>query len=228
MAHHTKLWYLERFRLLDALSQEQKRQVEQATQMLQLRRGERAYLPGDPSDRIFLLKSGVIKIAAVGADGRESILALLHPGDIFGELAVVDDSPRDHLAEAFQDAVICAMNRDLMLRLIRESPELGYQVTKILGFRLRTFRSRVEELLCRSAQARLAQALLDLAGEHGVPDADGVLIPLRLSQRDLGKLVGLSRETVNGVLQEFRQRGLVEADRRTIRIREPEALRAVR
>jgi CRP/FNR family transcriptional regulator, cyclic AMP receptor protein len=228
MPIHTKLWYLERFRLLQALSDEQKRQVHQTTLMLELRRGDRAYLPGDPSDQIFLLKSGVIKIAALGPDGRESILAFLHPGDIFGELAVVDEHPRDHLAEAFEDAVICAMSRDLMLRLIQESPDLGYQITKIMGFRLRTFRSRVEELLCKSAAARVAQALLDLAEQHGIADIDGVLIPLRLSQGDLGKLVGLSRETVNGVLQDLRQRGLVEADRRSIRIRQPEALRTVR
>jgi CRP-like cAMP-binding protein len=213
--------------MISALSDAQRRQLEKLTRMLEVKRGTRIYLPGDPSDRIFLLKSGVIKISTVTADNREVILAFLHSGDIFGELAVVDESPRDHLAEAYDDCVICAMNRDTVLRLVRETPEIGFQITKLIGLRLRTFRSRVEELLCKSATARLAHALLELAGHHGVADTDGVLISLRLSQGDLGRLVGLSRETVNAILQEWREQKLLEMDRRSLRLRDPERLKHI-
>lgn len=228
MPAQTKLWYLQHFRLLDALGPSQMRTIEQMTRMSEVKRRQRIYLPGDPSDQIFLLKRGVVKIATLAPDGRELILAFLYPGDIFGELAVVDDSPRDHLAEAYEDAVICAMDRALFLQMIRESPELGYRVTKIMGLRLRTFKIRVEQLLYKSSHARVAHTLLDLADQYGVADAAGTLIPLRLSQRDLANLVGLTRETVNMVLQDFRQRGLLEADRRSIRIKNAGALRAVR
>lgn len=213
--------------MISALSDAQRRQLEKMTRMLEVKRGTRIYLPGDPSDQIFLLKSGVIKISTVTPDNREAILAFLHPGDIFGELAVVDDSPRDHLAEAYDDCVICAMNRDTVLRLIHETPEIGFQITKLIGLRLRTFRSRVEELLCRSAHARVAHALLELAERHGVKDSEGVLTTLRLSQGDLGRLVGLSRETVNAILQEWREQQLLEMDRRSVRLRNPERLRQI-
>jgi CRP-like cAMP-binding protein len=113
------------------------------------------------------------------------------------------------------------------LRLVRETPEIGFQITKLIGLRLRTFRSRVEELLCKSAPARLAHALLELAERHGVADTDGVLISLRLSQGDLGRLVGLSRETVNAILQEWREQSLLEMDRRSLRLRDPERLKAI-
>ncbi len=103
---------------------------------------------------------------------------------------------------------------------------MGYQITKVMGLRLRRFRTRIEELLCKSAQARIAHTLLDLAADYGVPDNEGVLIPLRLNQADLGNLVGLAR-TVNVVLQDFKQRGLVEAGRRNIRITDPARLRGV-
>ena len=89
MPTHTKLWYFERFRMISALSDAQKRQLEKMTRMLEVKRGTAIYLPGDPSDQIYLLKSGIIKIST-GTSEREVILALLHPGDIFGELAVVD------------------------------------------------------------------------------------------------------------------------------------------
>lgn len=85
----------------------------------------------------------------------------------------------------------------------------------------------MEELLCKSAHARVAHALLDLASRHGVTDTDGILISLRLSQGDLGRLVGLSRETVNAILQEWREQHLMEMDRRSIRVRDPERLRHI-
>lgn len=227
MAAHTKLWYFERFRMISALSAEQRHQVAKMARMFDVKRGTRIFLPGDASDQIFLLKAGIIKISMTTPDHRDVILALLHPGDIFGELAVVEDAPRDHIAEAYSDCVVCAIGRDTILRVIHETPEIGFQITKLIGLRMKTFRSRVEELLCKSAHARVAHALLELAERHGVTDQDGVLVSLRLSQGDLGRLVGLSRETVNAILQEWRQQNLVEMDRRTVRLRAPERLRAI-
>jgi CRP/FNR family transcriptional regulator, cyclic AMP receptor protein len=113
------------------------------------------------------------------------------------------------------------------LRMI-QSPAFGWHVTKLIGLRLRTLRTRVEELLGKSAPARLAHAIVQLAHQHGIEDGGGILIPLRLSQGDLGKLVGLTRETVNSILSAWRGQGVVEMDRRSIRIRDPERLRRVR
>jgi CRP-like cAMP-binding protein len=227
MAAHSKLWYLQRFRLLEAMTEPQKRMVEKMTRMLEVKRGQRIYMQGDPSDQIFLLKVGVVKISTIGPDQQETILAFLYPGDIFGELAMIGDAPRGHIATAHEDVVLCALSRDLLLRMAQETPALGYHITKIMGLRLRRFQTRIEELLCKSAHARIAHTLLDLAGDYGVPDNEGILIPLRLNQADLGNLVGLARETVNIVLQDFKQRGLVEAGRRNIRISDPARLRAV-
>lgn len=225
MAARSKLWYLSRFRLLDALTEEQVRRMDAMTRLLEVRRGTRIYLPGDSSDQVFLLKSGAVKISAPGPDGQDTILAFLHPGDIFGELALVDADPKDHLATAHEDAVLCAVDRDMVLHLAQQAPALGYQITKLMGLRLRRVSMRVEELLCRAAPERVAHALLTLAGECGVQDAGGTLIRLRLNQADLGNLVGLARETVNIVLQDFRQRGLIEVDGRRIRITNLDRLR---
>lgn len=227
MAVHDKIWYLQHFRMLDAMSDSQKRSMDQMTRMLEVRRGERIYMAGDPSDQIYLLKAGAVKITAAGPDGQETILAFLHPGDIFGEVAMVDDAPRDHLATAHEDTVLCAINRDMVVQLVQQVPSIGYQITKLMGLRLRRFRTRVEELLCRSASQRVAHALLDLGAECGVRDSAGLLIRLRLNQVDLGNLVGLARETVNIILQDFRQRGLIEVDGRRIRIIDLEGLRKV-
>ena len=227
MAAHSKVWYLQRFRMLDVLTDPQKQMVEKMTRLLEVKRGQRIYMQGEPSDQLFLLKVGVVRVSTIGADQQETILAFLYPGDVFGELAMVDDAPRDHIASAHEDVVLCALSRDLLLRMAEQTPALGYQITKVMGLRLRRLRTRIEELLCKSAHARIAHTLLDLGADYGIEDDAGILIPLRLNQADLGNLVGLARETVNIVLQDFKQRGLVDAGRRNIRITDPARLRAV-
>jgi CRP-like cAMP-binding protein len=222
------LWYFERFGLLEGLSDAQKAQVEQHTRMLEVTRGESVYLPGDPSQHVYVVKTGAVKIIGTSPEGSPVILTVLTPGDIFGELALADEDTRDHRPEALEDTLLCEVPRDLLVQMIQEAPKFGLHVTKMIGFRLRTFRSRVEELLGKSAPARLAHTLLQLSEQHGLRDGQGVLIPLRLSQGDLAKLVGLARETVNGILHAWRDQGIVEMDRRSIRLRDPDRLRRVR
>lgn len=198
---------------------------EKRTVMREVRRKEVLYLPGDAGDRIYLLKRGVVKISGLLEDGREVILALLKRGEVFGEEAVLDDARRDHMAEAYEDALLCIINRSDFMEVMRRYPDMAFKVTKLLGLRLRTFRMRVETLLFKGAPARLAQTLLELAGEHGVKDATGILLPLKLSQTDLANLIGVTRESVNLALADFRRQGLVEMQGRTLRLLDPAALR---
>jgi CRP-like cAMP-binding protein len=210
------------------MSEEQMRDLERRTVMREIRRKEVLYLPGQAGDRIYLLKRGVVKIAAFGEDGREIILAFLKKGEVFGEEAVVEDAPRDHMAEAYDDALICIIPKKDFMEILRAHPEVGFAVTKLIGFRMKTFRNRIESLLFKGTPARLAQILLDLARDHGVTDARGVLLPLRLSQQDLASLIGVTRESVNLALSDFRRRGLVEVEGRTMHLPRPEALREIR
>lgn len=198
--------------------------VEQRTVMREVRRREILYLPGDAGDRIYLLKRGVVKISAIQEDGREVLLALLHKGEVFGEEAVLDTAPRDHMAEAYEDALICIITRQDFMDMLRSNPEMSFKVTKLIGLRLKTFRTRVERLLFKGGSQRLAATLLELGREHGVADAQGVLVPLRLSQQDLANLIGVTRESVNLALSDFWRRGLVVLESRAIRLPRPQGL----
>jgi CRP-like cAMP-binding protein len=228
MAVHSKTWYLQKFKLLDALDEPQQRLLTETTRMQEVTRGQRIYQPGDAARSVFLVKAGVIRVAAVGRDNREVLLSFRYPGDVFGELALLDDAPRDHLAKAHEDSLICSLNRDVMRQLARESPEAGFRMLTMLGRRIRQFGARIEQLSYRTAAARVARALIDLADEHGVQDTRGTVIAFKISQRDLANLVGMTRETVNAVLHDFERRGLAEADRRMIRLLDIENLRLIR
>jgi CRP-like cAMP-binding protein len=222
LAQRTKLWYLKNVNLFHGISDAEMRMVEERTVMREIRRKEVLYLPGDAGDRIYLLKRGVVKISTLTDDGKEIILALLRKGEVFGEESVLEDAPRDHMAEAYEDALICVVTRQDFMGILRAHPEMAFKVTKLVGFRLRTLRNRVEGLLFKGAPARLAQTLLDLARDHGVKDDHGVLLPLRLSQQDLASLIGVTRESVNLALADFSARGLVELEGRSLRLRRPD------
>jgi len=221
---HTKLWYFERFGLLQGLTASQRQEIEQKTRMIKIRRGDSIYLPGDQSADVFIIKTGSVKILGRSPEGGEVISAVLGPGDVFGELALLETGPQEDSAQAADDTLLCAIPREVLVRFIHDAPAFGFKVTKLIGLRVRTLRTRVEELLGKSASSRLAHALRELGRQHGVQDDQGVLIPLRLSQQDLGKLVGLTRETVNGILHDWRERGLIEMDRRSVRLRDPDRL----
>ena len=223
----SELWFLQRFRLLETLNDDQRETIRKVITISELKRGSRIYMPGDSAEHIYLLRFGVVKLGTPVADGSLLILTFLYTGDLFGESAVIEDVPRDHVAEVHEDSIICAVPREPLLQVMRETPEFGCQLTRLMAMRLRMFKTRVEHLLHRSAQARIAHTLLTLGQQFGAEVGQGLVIPLRLSQRDLANLVGVRRETVNLVLRDFRQRGLVEAQRRRIFVQNPKALAAV-
>lgn len=227
MASRDKLWYLER---MDLFGQLDKADIEKLARLAvhsDLKKRTPIYLPGDPADKVYLLKRGVVKISYLSEAGKGITLAFLHPGDVFGELAVVDPSPRDHLAEVYEDATICSFSRGDFMAVMSAYPEISFRITKLFGLRLRKLSNRVEKLLFKSAHARLAQTLLELSQEYGVEDARGTLLTLKLSQRELGNLVGLSRESVNLCLGDFKRQGLVAAQGRSLRLLDKEKLAAV-
>jgi len=219
---------LERVRLFQSLTPAERSRLEPGLGVRAYRRGERIYGPGDAAEAVYAVTQGVVKLSTRSPDEREVILEFVDQGEIFGELAVLDDGPCDHTADAHEDAVVAVIERHRLAAAMRDVPELGFQFNRVLAARVKARRARVEELLCKSAQIRMALTLGALADAHGITDAGGVLIPLRLSQRDIASLAGLSRETVNAVLQDFRSRDLVETNGRRLRILHPDGLRALR
>jgi CRP-like cAMP-binding protein len=220
----TKLWYLQNIDLFKEMAKEEMETLDRITSMSSAKKKEPIYLPGDPSRQVYLLKSGRVKISRITEDGREVTLALLRPGEIFGELEVLEETPRDTMAEALDDTELCIIQQEDFLKILKARPDLSIRLTKLIGFRLRNIESRIEELVFRDVPARLAHVLLEMAKEFGKQEGDGVRIGVRLTHQDLANLIGSTRETVSATLGDFKRQGLLHLDGRSILITSPQKL----
>lgn len=220
----TKLWYLQNIDLFKELTNEEMKTLDRITSMSSVKKKEPIYLPGDPSQQVYLLKSGRVKISRITADGKEITLALLRSGEIFGELEVLDETPRDTMAEALDDTELCIIQREDFLKILKAKPDLSIRLTRLAGSRLRSIESRIEELIFRDVPARLAHLLMEMAKEFGKQEGDGIRIGARLTHQDIANLIGSTRETVSATLGEFKRQGLLHLDGRHILITSPQKL----
>ena len=224
-ASPNKLWYLKHIRLFDGLSSSEMQEMEKMTRMEEVKKRQPLYLPGDPSTNVYFLKQGRIKISNTDASGKEITFDLLEAGDVFGELEALDGVPRATAAEAMDDALICAIPRDVFTHYLATHPAVTVELTKLIGLRLRKIQSRVEDLVFRDVPARLAHLLMELGKSDGVAEERGIRIKAKLTHQEMANLIGCSRETVSATLGQFRDQGLIQMDGRTMTIVNQEGLR---
>lgn len=213
-----KLWYLKHINLFSCFGKAELQEIDRITRMQEVEQRQRIFLPGDPSNTVYFLKRGRVKIAGTNADGREVIFEILAPGEIFGEAEVLGDTPHETYAEALDDALICAIRREDFERYLRGHQDLTFKLTKLVGYRLRKIRRRVADLIFRNVSTRLAHLLVELGKTDGVPDDGGIRIRMKLTHQEMANLVGCSRETVSMTLGQFRDQGLLRAEARSITI----------
>ena len=219
-----KLWYLKQCPLFDRLPAEELARVETAGKSREFRRGEPIYLPADQANSVLLLASGRAKICHLTPDGKQSILAFIDPGEVFGELAIFDSDQRDEYAEAVESSTVVMIPADLIQELVERLPNLSLGITKLFGLRRKRVEQRLKNLLFLSNRERLTHLLLELAEQYGVETVDGIRLGIQLSHQDLANVIGSTRETVTVVLGELQNEGLLTIGRRRIIIRNVQKL----
>jgi CRP-like cAMP-binding protein len=167
---------------------------------------------------VYLLKRGRVKIANTAPSGKEVTFDILEPGEVFGELDVLEDAPRSTSAEALDDALICVIPRRDFDQYLAMHPTVMFKLTKLIGLRLKKIQSRVEDLVFRDVPARLAHLLSELSKTEGVTDKQGMRLKVKLTHQEMANLIGCSRETVSTTMGQFRDDGLIQMDGRTITI----------
>ncbi|MHB1390403.1 MAG: Crp/Fnr family transcriptional regulator [Thermoleophilia bacterium] len=178
----------------------------------------------DPAAAFYLIKTGLVKIYKVAADGREQVLAMLGDGQIFGDVPTFDGGPYPATAATMDDSELYLIRRDDLLAVVRRHPEIAIKVIAVLGARLRQSLELIRDLSFKQVPHRLAGLLLKLGEEYGETRGTGILIKLSLSRQELADIVGTSRETVTRELKKMEREGLLVIDRRHITIADREQL----
>ncbi|HEX9043632.1 MAG TPA: Crp/Fnr family transcriptional regulator [Candidatus Limnocylindrales bacterium] len=181
------------------------------------RRNETIFHQGDPADSLFIVASGSVKIVLPSPEGEEgAIIATLHRGDFFGELALLDDHSRSATAVAVEAAEVLTLRRDAFMTLVDTEPALRHALFAGLAGELRRLTSHVEELHFLDLPGRLASRLVRLAREKS-PDARGqVVLEWPYTQSDLAGMIGGTRQTVNRLLGDLVVQGLIRVERDTL------------
>jgi CRP/FNR family cyclic AMP-dependent transcriptional regulator len=184
---------------------------------LELRRGDVLFREGDDPDELFVVMSGRIAIANKSIDGRESMVALMEEGDLFGEMGLFDGRGRSAEARALESSVVTAVPYGPVRSLYEDDPALLWRVVAMLAGRLRTMDVALADSVFLDVTGRTAKRLLDLAGEE-----DEFSLPI--TQEELAGMVGASRERVNKAIASFIRLGWIEQIDRTYRITNREQL----
>lgn len=190
--------------------------------------GERLYLAGQSGDRVHLVCSGVIKMTARDAEGRETILCLGLAGDVIGDVAALDRQPQPLDAVAVVRTTVLGFDAGLFAHLLESNPAAGVELARALAQRTRWIVDTALERTSGELPARLAGRLLDLANLIGCVRNGAVEIEVPLPQADLGGLAGMCRESANRTLKAFKQEGVVDYRGRKLRILRPDALERIR
>lgn len=187
--------------------------------------GEALLHQGGPSDCLYVLLEGRVRVTVVDAEGHELLLDLLGPGDTVGELSVIDGRPRSATVSAIEPGRALRVPSAQFVRYLQQHPRAAVALLQVLAQRLRESDDTRLRLAAERTDQRVARRLLELAARHGEPDGAGVRITAPLTQAELAAWVGASREGVSYALRELREAGAIAVDRRVITVRDLALLR---
>jgi CRP/FNR family transcriptional regulator, cyclic AMP receptor protein len=207
-----------------ALASAQIKHLGRFARPLRIVSGTTLFVKGDPGTALFIVLSGTVKITVPSLDGREATLNLIHAGEIFGEIALLDGQPRTADAIAATDCELMVIERRDFLSFVHSEPTVAMKLIELLCARLRVASVRMEEAVFLNLKARLAHLLVRLHQEH---DDAAHKKRLTITQQKVGEMLGTSRESVNKQLQIWAKRKVIALKRGAIVVLEPQVLKTL-
>lgn len=211
--------------LFSGLSDDDSRALRSGMQTVSLRRGDRLFSEGDVGDQLYVVLEGKLKLTRSSSDGRETLISVHGPSDMFGELAMFDPEERKASATAITDARLASLAHDDLRKCLETRPPVALHLLSALAKRLRRMTEVSTNLVFTDVPGRVAKALLELADKFGDQQPNGIQVNHDLTQEELAQLVGASRETVNKALADFTSRGWIQLAAKSVLLIDPERLR---
>lgn len=215
---------LSRAPMFAALDPEAAAALQASMEPLSLGKGQILFHEGERGDRLYVITDGKMKLGHTSTDGRESLLAVLGPAELLGELSLFDPGPRTATATALTETSLMGLGHAALRPWLTGRPEVAEALLQALAQRLRRTNDQMADLVFSDVPGRVAKTLLDLGEKFGRPLPDGVHVTHDMTQEELAQLVGASRETVNKALADFAARGWIRLESRSVVLIDPERL----
>ena len=225
MSREAALWYFESVNLYNVLCPHKVKALAESHMFHPYRKDQFIYFPEEAASHIYMISEGRVRIGHYLEDGKEVISSILTTGEIFGELALAGEEKRKDFAQAMDNAVICPLSIEELKELMYGNRELSFSLLKLVGLRLMKLERKLELLVFKDARTRIIEFLKDTASWKGKKVGFETLIPTKLTHKDIAALTGTSRQTVTTILNELKEKNLINFDRRRILIRDLETLK---
>jgi CRP/FNR family cyclic AMP-dependent transcriptional regulator len=219
------LWYFESVNLYHILCPHKVKKMGDKHEFIRYKKDDFIYVPEDAASNIYLIVDGRIKIGHYLEDGKEVVSSILTTGEIFGELALAGEDTRRDFAQAMCEAVICPLTIGELQELMFENKDLSFKILKLIGLRLMKLERKLELLVFKDARTRVIEFLKDTAAWKGQRVGFETMIPTKLTHKDIASLTGTSRQTVTTILNELKEKNLINFDRKKILIRDIDNLK---
>jgi CRP-like cAMP-binding protein len=225
MTNPAALWYFESVNLYHILCPHKVKAMARHHQYLNFKKDQFIYFPDETAQNLYMISAGRVRIGHYLDDGKEVIKSILTPGEIFGELALAGEERRSDFAQAMDDkTIVCPLSIEELKNLMYDNKELSFKILKLVGLRLMKLERKLELLVFKDARTRIIEFLKDAAAWKGQKVGFETMIPTKLTHKDIAALTGTSRQTVTTILNELKEKNLINFDRKKILIRDLEKL----
>ena len=220
--------FLRRIPVFEDLDPADLAMIDRVTTERRIDRGATVFTEGEPGEGFHFIRSGKVKVIKLAADGREHILNILGPGEVFAEVLLFNDAPYPATVVAVEDSLVGVIRNRELEALLVDQPRLAVHIIRVMSKKLRYIQSKVKTFALADSQAKIAQTLEYLLERYGRQTGRGVEVALEINRQDIANMAGTTRETVSRVFRTLKDDGVLEDDERRIIVREPRRLRSYR
>jgi len=224
MEHSEKTHYLKTTDLFQDFGEEELLTLERRIPSTTVEAGRVIYSPDDPGEVLFILKEGRVRLYRISPEGKSLTTAIIEPGAVFGEMALLGQGMHDSFAEALENCVICTLSRRDVQDVLLADPRVARRLLELIGRRLLQAERKLEDFAFKSVPERLATLLLQLAHIAPGQRPASATLAARYTHQQLAEMIGTYRETVTKTLNGFRQQGLLRMEQGRIQLIDPAGL----
>lgn len=210
---------LKKSEIFSSLKEEDLKEMSKYFELIEFKNNETIFVEGDPSNKFYIVAEGSVKIIKHTVMGKDIILEMMSPGDIFGGVAVLDKKPYPAAAQAMESTKVISISREKLLEIMEEYPILKLEIVKYFSDKLRDAHEMLKNIATERVEKRITSLLLRLSEKVGVQNGEYVVIDFPLTRQEISEMVGTTVETCIRTMSKFQKKGLIRSSNGRIMIK---------